>query len=84
MSQNTSVSKSNLDSIARMVAYRIVEDVLTSPMERLRMCQGPNCSWLFLDSSKGGRRRWCDMAVCGNATKSRRFYARTDSAYLSS
>ena len=74
----------NLDSIARMVAYRIVEDVLTSPMERLRMCQGPNCSWLFLDSSKGGRRRWCDMAVCGNAAKSRRFYARTGSAYLSS
>jgi predicted RNA-binding Zn ribbon-like protein len=73
----------DLDSIARMVAYRVVEDVLTSPMERLRMCQGPNCSWLFLDSSKGGRRRWCDMAVCGNAAKSRRFYARTGSAYLS-
>jgi predicted RNA-binding Zn ribbon-like protein len=67
----------DFESIARMVAYRAVEDVLTSPMERLRMCEGPNCSWLFLDSSKGGRRRWCDMAVCGNAAKSRRFYART-------
>jgi predicted RNA-binding Zn ribbon-like protein len=65
----------DLDSITRMVAYRIVEYVLTSPPERLRLCQGPNCSWLFMDSSKSGRRRWCDMAVCGNAAKSRRFYA---------
>jgi predicted RNA-binding Zn ribbon-like protein len=67
----------DLDSITRMIGYRIVENVLTSPIERLRMCQGPNCSWLFIDTSKGGRRRWCDMAVCGNAAKSRRFYART-------
>jgi predicted RNA-binding Zn ribbon-like protein len=67
----------DLDSIAKMIAYRVVEDVLTSPMERLRMCQGPNCSWLFIDRSKAGRRRWCDMAVCGNAAKSRRFYERS-------
>jgi predicted RNA-binding Zn ribbon-like protein len=65
----------DLDSIARMVGFRIVEHVLTSPVERLRLCQGPNCSWLFIDSSKSGRRRWCDMAVCGNAAKSRRFQA---------
>jgi predicted RNA-binding Zn ribbon-like protein len=66
----------DFDSIARMIAYRMVEHVLTSPVARLRMCEGPNCSWLFIDSSKAGRRRWCDMAVCGNAAKSRRFYAR--------
>jgi predicted RNA-binding Zn ribbon-like protein len=67
----------DLDSIAGMVGYRIVEHVLTSPVDRLRLCQGPNCSWWFIDSSKAGRRRWCDMAVCGNTAKSRRFYART-------
>jgi predicted RNA-binding Zn ribbon-like protein len=71
----------DFDSIARMIAYRVVEDVLTSPMERLRMCQGPNCSWLFIDSSKAGRRRWCDMAVCGNAAKSRRFYERSGGVF---
>jgi predicted RNA-binding Zn ribbon-like protein len=69
--------KIDLDSIATRIVYRLVEDVLTSPIERLRMCQGPNCSWLFIDSSKAGRRRWCDMAVCGNAAKSRRFYQRS-------
>ncbi len=66
----------DLDLIAAMVAYRLVQFVLPLPMERLRLCEGPNCSWLFIDRSKAGRRRWCDMAVCGNAAKSRRFYAR--------
>jgi predicted RNA-binding Zn ribbon-like protein len=65
------------DLIASVVAYRMVEHVLRFPKDRLRICQGPDCSWLFIDRSKAGRRRWCDMAVCGNSAKSRRFYARS-------
>jgi len=66
----------DFDLVAAMVAYRMVGQVMPLPNERLRICQGPNCSWLFIDSSKAGRRRWCDMSVCGNAAKSRRFQAR--------
>jgi predicted RNA-binding Zn ribbon-like protein len=65
----------DLDLIAALIAYRFVENVLPESRDRLRLCAGGNCSWLFLDRSKAGRRRWCDMAVCGNAAKSRRFYA---------
>lgn len=67
----------DLDLIAALVAYRMIEHVLAAPTDRLRMCQGGNCSWVFFDSSKAGGRRWCDMAVCGNAAKSRRFYERS-------
>lgn len=66
----------DLDLIASLIAYRFVASVLPEPLERLRICAGSNCSWLFLDRSKAGRRRWCDMAVCGNHAKSRRFQAR--------
>jgi predicted RNA-binding Zn ribbon-like protein len=66
----------DFDLIASMVAYGMMQRVLPLPPDRLRICQGPNCSWLFIDSSKAGRRRWCDMAVCGNAAKTRRFRAR--------
>lgn len=66
----------DLDLIAAMVAYRLVEHVLPLPADRLRICEGPDCAWLFIDRSKAGRRRWCDMAVCGNKAKSRRFHAR--------
>jgi predicted RNA-binding Zn ribbon-like protein len=67
----------DFDLITSMVAYRMVEHVLPLPKDRLRICHGPNCSWLFIDTSKAGRRRWCDMAVCGNAAKSRRFQKRS-------
>ena len=35
----------------------------------------PSCRWLFLDTSRNGRRRWCSMATCGSRIKARRHYA---------
>lgn len=56
---------------------RSLGDLLTSTeVKRIRECQAPDCNWLFLDTSRGGRRKWCDMSVCGNRAKARRFYAR--------
>jgi predicted RNA-binding Zn ribbon-like protein len=43
------------------------------PLERIGEC--PSCSWLFLDTSRNGRRRWCSMATCGSRDKARRYYA---------
>ena len=52
-------------------------DLLTSAdRERVKECAADNCSWLFLDMSRNRSRRWCDMAVCGNRAKARRFRAR--------
>jgi predicted RNA-binding Zn ribbon-like protein len=52
-------------------------NLLTSPdCLRIRECSEKNCRWLFLDHSKNHSRRWCDMKVCGNRAKARRFYAR--------
>jgi predicted RNA-binding Zn ribbon-like protein len=56
---------------------RSAADLLTSAeVMRIRECEAPDCNWLFIDSSRGGRRKWCDMSVCGNRAKARRFYAR--------
>lgn len=41
---------------------------------RLRRCANDECLWLFMDHSKGGTRRWCDMNSCGNRAKARRHY----------
>jgi len=41
---------------------------------RIRAC--PSCGWLFLDTSKNGRRRWCNMQACGSQVKARRWYHR--------
>jgi predicted RNA-binding Zn ribbon-like protein len=58
-------------------ALRSAADLLTSDRrDRVRQCESDTCSWLFIDRSRGGRRRWCDMAVCGNRAKARRYYRR--------
>lgn len=44
---------------------------------RLRACANEECRWLFLDESRNGTRRWCDMNACGNRAKARRHYERT-------
>jgi predicted RNA-binding Zn ribbon-like protein len=52
---------------------RSAADLLTSDdLGRLRECAADTCAWLFLDRSKNGSRRWCDMTVCGNRDKVRR------------
>jgi predicted RNA-binding Zn ribbon-like protein len=43
-------------------------------LARVRRCPGPECGWLFLDTS--GRRRWCSMTTCGSRVKMRRLYER--------
>jgi len=54
-----------------------VSDILLSPdAARVRTCAVDTCRWLFLDTSKNHTRRWCNMKVCGNRMKARRFQAR--------
>ena len=65
-----------LDLVSSMVAWRFAANVLVHTRGRLKICDGPNCAWLFLDTSKNGSRRWCDMKVCGNRAKARRHYAK--------
>lgn len=50
-------------------ALPLLED---PPLPRLKRCDGSHCGWLFIDQSKAGRRRWCDMATCGAAHKAQR------------
>jgi predicted RNA-binding Zn ribbon-like protein len=73
VSAQASIERSGLDLIRDSVASGAVELLRSLPTDRARVCRGEACGWLFIDSSKGGQRVWCDMAVCGNAAKTRRF-----------
>ncbi|MGL6236255.1 MAG: CGNR zinc finger domain-containing protein [Segniliparus sp.] len=42
----------------------------------LRQCGADNCTRIFVDRSRRGDRRWCDMARCGNRDKARAHRAR--------
>lgn len=45
-------------------------------LARVRRCAGDDCSRVFLDVTRNGARRWCDMSGCGNRAKAARHRAR--------
>jgi predicted RNA-binding Zn ribbon-like protein len=47
----------------------IARELTTGRPERLRVCENPECRWVFVDTSNSGRRKWCDMRTCGNRVK---------------
>ena len=45
-------------------------DLLSGPLiAQVRSCAGPDCTILFIDTSRPGTRRWCSMEACGNQAK---------------
>jgi len=64
------------DRILWPVIRSAAELLVSSDSSRIRECSSETCSWLFLDTSRNGRRRWCDMKTCGNRAKARRYYQR--------
>lgn len=59
-----------------LLAQSAGELMMSLALERVRACDADSCRWLFLDTSRNHTRRWCDMKVCGNRMKARRFQAR--------
>jgi predicted RNA-binding Zn ribbon-like protein len=51
--------------LARSLAFLVCSEDFTN----VKACEGPACTLLFLDHTRGGVRRWCSMAVCGNRVK---------------
>jgi predicted RNA-binding Zn ribbon-like protein len=51
--------------VARSAAMLITEGRAAA----VKRCGNPRCVLFFRDDSRGRRRRWCSMAVCGNRMK---------------
>ncbi len=64
------------DRLLFTIALDAAELLLSAERSRLRVCEGAGCGWFFVDRSKAGRRRWCNMEVCGNRVKVRSYRAR--------
>jgi predicted RNA-binding Zn ribbon-like protein len=65
------------DGPLRQIVDATVVLMTSSDIYNVRECSEKTCRWFFLDRSKNHSRRWCDMQLCGNRSKARRFYART-------
>jgi predicted RNA-binding Zn ribbon-like protein len=58
-----------------LLSLSTAELMTSEQMHVLRECGNAECRWLFVDTSKNHTRRWCNMSICGNRMKARRFKA---------
>jgi predicted RNA-binding Zn ribbon-like protein len=65
-----------LDRILWPVSLSAADLLTSGDLSRLRQCGGPECGWMFLDTSRNRSRHWCDMKDCGNRAKVSRFRQR--------
>jgi predicted RNA-binding Zn ribbon-like protein len=61
--------RSELSTVRHTAVTNAVQLLAQPPTPRLKQCPGDQCGWLFLDSTKRGNRRWCEMRKCGQEAK---------------
>ncbi|MES2178111.1 MAG: CGNR zinc finger domain-containing protein [Gemmatimonadota bacterium] len=54
------------------IVESVSDALILGELPRVRRCADPRCGRVFQDETKNGRRRWCDMATCGNRAKAAR------------
>lgn len=57
------------DALLLPVGEALAQLVSTEDFAQVKACEGPTCTLLFLDHTRGHARRWCSMAACGNRAK---------------
>jgi predicted RNA-binding Zn ribbon-like protein len=65
-------SPSELATVRHVAVTAAVELLGAEPSPRLKQCPGDHCGWFFLDRTKRGNRRWCQMRECGQEAKDER------------
>ncbi len=65
-----------VDGAMSRLAESVARELIQGMPERLRICDNPACREVCTDTSRTGRKRWCDMSTCGNRAKVARHRAR--------
>ncbi|GLQ49854.1 CGNR zinc finger domain-containing protein [Dyella flava] len=51
------------------IAESLAQLVCDEDFSYVKACEGPTCTLLFADHTRGHARRWCSMSLCGNRAK---------------
>jgi predicted RNA-binding Zn ribbon-like protein len=69
-------SPTELAQLVAPVAWSAASLMTSEEIVHLKQCGDKECGWLFLDTTKNQKRRWCDMSGCGCRAKARTYYRR--------
>ena len=57
------------ESLLLPIGLALASLVVTEDFATVKACEGPACTLMFADHTRGRARRWCSMAICGNRAK---------------
>ena len=57
------------ESLLLPIGGELSKFVCEEDFSNVKACEGPACTLLFADHTRGRARRWCSMAICGNRAK---------------
>ncbi|MDF2921262.1 MAG: hypothetical protein K0R57_176 [Paenibacillaceae bacterium] len=64
------------EQIMSEIAASFAGVLLEKELSRIRICENPDCLWVYYDDTRNRSKRYCDDKMCGNLIKVRRFRAR--------
>ena len=76
------VAAGNVDGAFASLVGIVYTAMADGTWPRLKACRRDVCGWLFYDRSRNRSAVWCDMAGCGNRTKTKAYRARRAGAAL--
>ena len=63
---------SNPRAVVWRVLWSAASLLRSDEIGKVRVCGGDDCGWMYVDRSRNGLRRWCQMRTCGTREKTRR------------
>jgi predicted RNA-binding Zn ribbon-like protein len=57
------------ESLLLPIGETLARFVCAEDFTHVKACEGPACTLIFADHTRGHARRWCSMAICGNRAK---------------
>jgi len=68
--------ETRLDAMLWPVVWAAAQLLTSDETSQIRVCGGEDCGWMYVNRSRNGLRRWCQMETCGTREKSRRRYGK--------
>lgn len=57
------------ESLLLPIAEALAKALTEEDLSDIKACEGPACTLMFVDRTRGRSRRWCSMGICGNRAK---------------
>jgi predicted RNA-binding Zn ribbon-like protein len=70
------VGSTEVDRALGSLLAILAQAIVGGRWQRLKVCPGQHCGWVFYDHSRNNSGRWCSMNVCGGREKARAHYRR--------